>query len=76
MEGVFYHLSELEMDDVISVTLDDGSELEYRVTGNVALPYGDPNVIKLMDGTIKDVLTLITSGGIRERNPGARFGGS
>ena len=76
MEGVFYHLSELEMDDVISVTLDDGSELEYRVTGNVALLYDDPNVLKLMDGTIKDVLTPITCGGIWERNPEARYMGN
>lgn len=76
MEGVFYRLSELEMDDVISVTLDDGSELEYRVTGNLALPYDDPNVLKLMDGTVKDVLTLITCGGTWERNSEARYMGN
>ena len=76
MEGVFYHLSELEMDDVISVTLDDGSELEYRVTANLALPYDDPNVLKLMDGTTRDVVTLITCGGSWESDADARYRGN
>ncbi len=76
MEGVFYHLSELEMDDVISVTLDDGSELEYRVTGNVALPFDDPNVLKLMDRTTRDMVTLITCGGTWESDADARYRGN
>jgi LPXTG-site transpeptidase (sortase) family protein len=76
VEGVFYRLSELEIDDTITVTLDDGSELEYRVTGNVAIPYDDPDVLRLMDGTTKDVITLITCGGAWERNAEARYGGN
>jgi len=76
MEAIFYSLGELEIDDVIKVTLDDGSELGYRVTGNVAIPYDDPAVVKAMEGTIGDVVTLITCGGTWKRDPGARFGGN
>lgn len=75
-EGVFYHLNELEMDDVITVTLDDGSALGYRVTANIAIPYDDPDLLRLMDGTTKDVVTLITCGGTWERDPDARYGGN
>ncbi len=75
-EGVFYRLSELEMGDVVTVTLDDGSELAYRVTANVAIPYDGLNVLKLMDGTTKDVITLITCGGTWEIDPEARYGGN
>lgn len=75
-EGVFYHLSELEMGDVVTVTLDDGSELAYSVTANVAIPYDDPDVLKLMDGTAKDMITLITCGGTWEIHPDARYGGT
>jgi len=76
MEAVFYRLSELEIDDIITVALDDGSELGYRVTGNVAIPYDDPAVLKAMEGTIGDVVTLITCGGTWTRDRGARFGGN
>jgi sortase A len=63
VKGVFYHLRELQIGDQMSVTLDDGSQLEYRVTGNVAVVYGDPNVANVMAPTSKDVITLITCGG-------------
>jgi LPXTG-site transpeptidase (sortase) family protein len=76
IEGVFYQLNELKMDDSIVVILDDGSELAYRVTGNVAVPYDDPDVLKLMDATTKDVVTLITCGGAWEPDPEARFAGN
>ncbi len=75
-EGVFYHPSELEMDDVITVTLDDGSALEYRVTANIAIPYDDPDVLTLIDGTTKDVVTLITCCATREIDRDARYGGN
>jgi len=76
MEAIFYRLSELEIDDIIKVTLDDGSELGYGVTGNVAVPYDDPAVLKAMERTIGDVITLITSGGTWQRDRDARFGGN
>jgi len=62
-EGVFYHLRELQIGDEITVDLEDGSQLRYRVTGNVAVAYDDPDVGKVMDPTANDVVTLITCGG-------------
>jgi LPXTG-site transpeptidase (sortase) family protein len=61
--GVFYRLRELEIGDRITLTLEDGQVLEYRVTGNVAAKYDDQNVVRSMGATSKDVITLITCGG-------------
>lgn len=61
--GVFYRLRELTIGDAITVTLENGEVLEYRVTGNVATDYDDPNVVRSMNSTVRDVITLITCGG-------------
>jgi LPXTG-site transpeptidase (sortase) family protein len=61
--GVFYRLRELKLGDTITVALDDGQVLEYRVTGNVAAAYDEPKLIRMMGKTTKDVVTLITCGG-------------
>jgi LPXTG-site transpeptidase (sortase) family protein len=74
--GVFYRLREMEIGDTIDLTLEDGTRLEYKVTGNVATPYDDPNVVKAMQPTSRDVITLITCGGTWLRDPGERFGGN
>ena len=74
--GAFYRLRELEIGDTVKVTLDDGQEFVYRVTGNVAIPYDDPNVLKVMQGTSSDVLTLITCGGTWKKDYGAPLGGN
>jgi LPXTG-site transpeptidase (sortase) family protein len=63
LEGVFYHLRELQLGDEIRVDMDDGESYLYRVTGNVAVGYDDPNVVQVMEPTSKDVITLITCGG-------------
>jgi LPXTG-site transpeptidase (sortase) family protein len=62
-EGIFYHLRELQIGDEITVDLADGNQVRYRVTGNVAVAYDDPDITKVMDPTSKDVVTLITCGG-------------
>ena len=62
-EGVFYHLRELQIGDEITVDLADGNQVRYRVTGNVAVAYDDPDIDRVMDPTSKDVVTLITCGG-------------
>ena len=62
-EGVFYHLRELQIGDEITVDLEDGSRLRYRVTGNVAVAYDNPDIGRVMDPTANDVVTLITCGG-------------
>lgn len=61
--GVFYRLRELQIGDVIQVALEDGTTVDYRVTGNVAVAYDDPNVVRSMGVTQKDVITLLTCGG-------------
>ena len=62
-EGVFYPLRELQIGDEITVGLEDGTQLRYRVTGNVAVAYDDPGIGRVMDPTANDVVTLITCGG-------------
>jgi LPXTG-site transpeptidase (sortase) family protein len=74
--GAFYRLRELHIGDDITVALEDGSTLEYRVTGNVAVKYDDPNVVKAMGATSKDVLTLITCGGTWQKNRAEENGGN
>jgi len=61
--GVFYRLRELVIGDEITVDLADGNQVRYRVTGNVAVAYDDPDIEEVMDPTSKDVVTLITCGG-------------
>jgi LPXTG-site transpeptidase (sortase) family protein len=74
--GVFYRLREMKIGDVIEVALEDGASLEYRVTGNVATPYDDPNVVKVMNGTDRDVITVITCGGTWLSNGRSANGGN
>jgi len=75
-EGVFYHLRELQIGDEITVDLADGNQVRYRVTGNVAVAYDDPDVVKVMDPTSKDVVTLITCGGTWLRDYSNPAGGN
>ena len=46
------------------------------MTGNVAVKWDDPNVVKVMGGTSKDVLTLITCGGTWQNIPSNDDGGN
>jgi LPXTG-site transpeptidase (sortase) family protein len=73
--GVFYRLRELRIGDEIQVTLEDGRVLAYRVSGNVATDYDNPNVVKAMDQTVDDVITLITCGGSWIQDGSRNFGG-
>jgi len=74
--GVFYRLRELELGDKMTIALEDGTKLEYRVTGNVATAYEDPNISKAMSPTSKEVITLITCGGTWVKSGREPFGGS
>jgi LPXTG-site transpeptidase (sortase) family protein len=74
--GVFYRLRELRIGDVITVALENGTSAQYRVTGNVATKYDDPNVIGVMRLTNKDVITLITCGGSWINDPSKDNGGN
>ena len=74
--GVFYRLRELQIGDDITVTLEDGQAVHYRVTGNVAAKFNDPNIVKAMAPTKKDVITILTCGGTWEPNPYEENGGN
>jgi len=74
--GVFYRLREAEIGDVIRIDLEDGSALQYRVTGNVAAEFDDPDVLTAMGPASKDVLTLVTCGGTWFNDRSAAFGGN
>jgi LPXTG-site transpeptidase (sortase) family protein len=74
--GVFYRLRELVIGDVIQVELEGNTMIEYRVTGNVAVEYDDPNVARSFSVTDKDVITLITCGGAWENNNSEPHGGN
>ncbi len=73
--GVFYRLRELEIGDVVTITLEDGATLTYRVTGNVATKYDDPNIVKAMNPTVRDVITIITCGGTWLKDNREKYGG-
>jgi LPXTG-site transpeptidase (sortase) family protein len=73
--GAFYRLRELQIGDKVMVTMEDGSQVEYIVTGNVATNYEDPNIVKAMQPTAKDVITLITCGGSWVNDPNQDYGG-
>lgn len=74
--GVFYRLREMKIGDVIEVTLEDQTSLRYRVTGNVAALYDDPNVVKAMNPTNRDVITIVTCGGSWAGNRSTPNGGN
>jgi len=61
--GVFYRLREMRIGELIEVTLEDGSTLQYRVKANVATEYNDPKIVDVMQLGNRDVLTVITCGG-------------
>jgi LPXTG-site transpeptidase (sortase) family protein len=74
--GVFYRLRELQIGDDVMVTLEDGTVVHYKVTGNVAAQFDDPNIVKAMQPTKKDVITILTCGGTWEPNPYEENGGN
>lgn len=74
--GVFYRLRELQIGDTISVALEDGQTADYRVTGNVAAAYDDPNVIRAMGPVTRDVITLVTCGGSWVKDRSKENGGN
>jgi LPXTG-site transpeptidase (sortase) family protein len=61
--GVFYRLREMKIGQPIEIVLEDGSKLQYKVTGNVATKYDDPEVNRVMEQTRREVITMITCGG-------------
>jgi LPXTG-site transpeptidase (sortase) family protein len=74
--GVFYRLKELQIGDLIEVTREDGSKIQYRVRANVATQYDDPKILDVMQKSDKDVITVITCGGSWVKNRSQPNGGN
>ena len=74
--GVFFYLRNLELDDVITIVLEDGTEYNYKVIANRAVPYEDPEALAAMGPTLNDTITIITCGGTWVRDPSNPFGGN
>jgi len=74
--AVFWGLGELEEGDVVKLLLEDGSELQYRVTNSATIEYDDPEGVKVMDKTPSDVITLISCGGTWVPDHSSPLGGN
>jgi len=74
--GVFYNLRKVEVGDIIKVRLEDGTEYQYKVFGNDALAYDDPEALKVMGATPTEMLTIITCGGAWVPQWGDPLGGN
>ncbi|MDP2948609.1 MAG: class F sortase [Chloroflexota bacterium] len=62
--AVFWSLKDLKPGDIVRVLMEDGTQYDYAVTANFAVPYDDPKAVEVMGPTPNDVITLITCGGI------------
>jgi LPXTG-site transpeptidase (sortase) family protein len=74
--GVFYRLREMKIGQLIEIVLEDGTKLQYKVTGNVATRYDDPEVSLVMRQTSREVITMITCGGSWLESPRSENGGN
>ncbi len=74
--AVFYDLDDLTAGDQIALTsTTDGTQVVYSVSDVFSVDPDDPNSLKVMYGTEKDVITLITCGGTFTSNNDPTFGG-
>ena len=73
--AVFYELDKLEAGDTIRLTGPDGTEIVYRVTLKFSVDPDDPESLKVMYGTDRDVVTLITCTGTFTDTNDPVFGG-
>ena len=74
--GVFYHIRDLEVGDIVEVKLEDGTDYKYSVIGNLALSDEDPQSMEWMGATPTDMVTLITCGGVWTPDPNDPLGGN
>jgi len=73
--AVFWGLKDLKPGDVVRIFLEDGTQYDYAVTANFAVPYDDPKAVEVMGPTDEDAITLITCGGTWVRDPSLPLGG-
>lgn len=62
-KGVLARLTDLRAGDLVSVTLEDGNVLDYRVSGRRTVPKAELDVATLFDRSGPERLRLVTCGG-------------
>lgn len=73
--AVFYSLTSVAPGDIIKLRNDEGTELVYKVTSVFSVDPNDPDSLKVMHGTDKDVITIITCDGAFTDTNDPVFGG-
>jgi LPXTG-site transpeptidase (sortase) family protein len=73
--AVFYRLTEVAPGDVIKLQATDGAELVYNVASVYSVDPSDPDSLKVMHPTERDVVTLITCTGQYSDTNDPVFGG-
>ena len=68
--AVFWHLKDLERDDVIEVRLADGTVYRYGVSERKTVDAQTANIGEIVGDTLEEVITLITCGGLFDPNVG------
>lgn len=61
--AVFFNLTSLAAGDAITLTADDGTKLDYKISDVFDVSASDPNATQVMAGTPTDTLTIITCSG-------------
>jgi len=75
-QAVFFKLATVANGDVIKLLGTDGTELVYTVSDVWSVDPSDPDAVRVMDPTDKDVVTLITCGGTFTDTNDPVFGGN
>ncbi|MCH7579379.1 MAG: class F sortase [Chloroflexi bacterium] len=68
--AVFWHLKDLERDDVIEVRLADGTVYKYGVSERRTVNAGTAPIQEIVGDTLEEVITLITCGGTFRQDVG------
>lgn len=74
-QAVFFKLAEVTPGDTIKLQGTDGTELVYSVASVFSVDPTDPDAVKVMYATDRDMVTLITCGGNYSRTGDPIFGG-
>ena len=73
--AVFYSLTSVARGDVIKLRNEQGTELAYTVSSVFSVDPNDPDSLKVMHPTDKDVITIITCDGVFTDTDDPVFGG-
>jgi LPXTG-site transpeptidase (sortase) family protein len=74
--AVFFKLAQVAQGDTIRLQGTDGTELVYNVSSVFSLDPTDPDSVKVMQATDRDMVTLITCSGVYSDTNDPVFGGA